>query len=220
MRVIVKIYRRSVLNGAAIHGQYGVKGRYDRRAAVGLHDLAVSISTVVLNGQADRRLESRQKVVFCCHFRRRQPEHGISRKKAAVIARAFAEGLAVQVQRDVALLQRYAGVVVMADGYIRQQLHRGAASLLCRRKRRVNVGVRRGLAVDGDLRHCVFHGAVPAVLSGNAIFLRLFRYGGRFRSRSFLLLLLHDGAALRRVLLRPHWCGQERQTQRQRHEHT
>ena len=153
MRVIVKIYRRSVLNGAAIHGQYGVKGRYDRRAAVGLHDLAASISTAVLNGQADRHLESRRKFVFCCHFRRRQPEHGISRIKAAVIARAFAEGLAVQVQRDVALLQRYAGVVVMADGYIRQQLHRGAASLLCRRKRRVNVGVRRGLAVDGDLRH-------------------------------------------------------------------
>ena len=105
--------------------------------------------------------------------------------------------------------------------HIRQQFHRGAASLLCRRKRRVNVGVLRGGAVDGDLRHCVFHGAVPAVLSGNAIFRRLFQYGGRFRSRSFLLLLLlHDGTALRRVLLRPRGRGQERQAQRQRHEHT
>ena len=65
IKYIVMIYRRCVLNGAAIHGQYGVKDRYDRRAAVGLHDPAVSISTAVLNGQADRRLESRQKFVFC-----------------------------------------------------------------------------------------------------------------------------------------------------------
>ena len=234
MRVIIKIYRRCVLNGAAIHGQYGVKGHYDRRATVGLHNLAASISTAVLNGQAGMRLESRQKFVFCCRFRRRQPEHGISCIKHIVIARAFAEGLAVQVQRDVALLQLYAGVVFMADGHIRQQLHRGAVGLLCRRKRRVNVGVRRGAAVDGDLRHRVFHGAVPAVLSGNAIFRRLFQYGGRFRSRSFLLLLLllllhggadlrrvrflrrsfllllllHDGAALRRVLRRPRGRGE------------
>ena len=84
------------------------------------------------------------------------------------------------------------------------------------------VGVVVGRAAAGDLRHCVFHGAVPAVLSGNSIFRRLFQYGGRFRSRSFLLLLLlHDGAALRRVRFRrPCGGGQQRQAQRQRHEHT
>ena len=106
--------------------------------------------------------------------------------------------------------------------HIRQQFHGAAFAVLRRRDRLVDVVVLRGGTADGDLRHCVFHGAVPAVLSGNSIFCRLFQYGGRFRSRSFLLLLLlHDGAALRRVRFRrPCGGGQERQAQRQRHEHT
>ena len=45
----------------------------------------------------------------------------------------------------------------------------------------------------------------------------LFGYGGR---NFLLLLLLHDGAALRRILRRSHGCGQERQAQSQRHECT
>ena len=109
--------------------------------------------------------------------------------------------------------------------HIRQQFHGAAFAVLRRRDCLRQGGVLCSGVVDGDLRHSVFHGAVPAVLNGNAIFLRLFRYGGRFRSRSFLLLLLllflHDGAALRRVRFRrPCGGGQERQAQGQCHEHT
>ena len=58
--------------------------------------------------------------------------------------------------------------------HIRQQLHGAAVALLRRRDCLRQGGVLCSGVTDGNLRHCVFHGAAPAVLSGNAIFRRLF----------------------------------------------
>ncbi len=117
--------------------------------------------------------------------------------------------IAVQVEGNISLVKNIVTNAIASMGVacaavccdIRQQLHRGACFLL----RRVKGGDQVGIGRTVDLCHRAH---------------RLFRYDGRFRSQSFLLLFLHDGAALRRVLRRSHGCGQERQTQRQRHEHT
>ena len=163
----------------------------DRLTAVGLHDLTAACA--ILNGQA------------AAAFAAFDVKYSLQLGKAALPTGRLNRA-SVQVQSNIAFLQLDAAAItvsVFGDRHILQQLHRGARLQLRGVKRLHNVGVLRGLAVDGDLRHCVFHGAVPAVLNGNALFRRLFQYGGRFRSQSFLLLLLlHDGAALRRVLHR------------------
>ena len=118
--------------------------------------------------------------------------------------------MAVQVKGNISLVKNIVTIAIVSMGAacaavccdIRQQLHRGAGFLL----RLVKGGDQVAIGRTIDLCHRAR---------------RLFGYGGRFRSRSFflllLLLLLHDGTALRRVLLRPRGCGQERQAKHEHH---
>ena len=126
---------RRDLDDTALHRQITI-AYPNCLTGVGLHDLTVVAA--VLNGQA--------AAVF-------DVKYSVQQDKAARPAGRL-DCASVQVQSNLAAFQLDAVVIFFGERHILQQLHRGAASLLCRRKRRVNVGVLRGrTAADGDLRH-------------------------------------------------------------------
>ena len=127
---------RRDLDDTALHRQGAAY--MDRLTAVGLHDL--TDGAAVLNGQAAAVIDVK---------------YSVQRDKAA---RHFGRlyGMPVQIQSNIASCQLDAVAItvsVFGDRHILQQLHRGALLPLRGGKRIHNVGVLRGRAASGDLRH-------------------------------------------------------------------
>ena len=156
---------RRDLDDTALHRQIAIDYP-DRLTAVGLHDLTVV--AVVLNGQAAAVIDEKYSV----------PREKVARHTGRL------DRAAVQVQSNIASFQLDAVVTFFGERHIRQQLHRGALRPLRGGKRRHNVGVLRGRAANGDLRHAVILGSfrISAVLCMFQVMLTQARMdGGRTR---------------------------------------
>ena len=122
----------------ALHRQIS-RAYPDRLTAVGLHDLTAAVGALILNGQAAAA----------------DVKYSVPHDKAARFTGRL-DRVSVQIQSNIAAFQLDAvalTVSVCGDRHILQQLHRGARRLLRVGKRSHNVGVLRGRAVNGDLRH-------------------------------------------------------------------
>ena len=128
------IGRCDLNRNAALHRQGAAY--MDRLTAVGLHDLT-AVGALILNGQAAAVIDVK---------------YSVQRDKVARPTGRL-DRVSVQVQSNIASCQLDAVVIFFGERHILQQLHRGAHRRLCGGKRRLNVGVLRGRAVDGDLRH-------------------------------------------------------------------
>ena len=137
----------------------------DRLTAVGLHDLTAACA--ILNGQA------------AAAFAAFDVKYSVQREKAARHAGRL-DRAAVQVQSNISFLQTDAVAItvsVFGDRHIRQQLHRGARLQLRGIKRIHNVGVLRGRAASGDLRH------ICGICLHRDVIFRLIRPRGRGQER-------------------------------------